>query len=166
MARSKTERFGAVPVVPQAQLARPRISQRDILPQQIKTHQMGEVVQVLPRLETNSLLSATASAVPNGNNVVVTVTTEQIGDAVILSVVEHGVFVGSVSDANEIGGYNSTIDESLWQVIGPSYSTQRGDGHNSVFQLYVRNISAGTVDLHFRFRVKYITVPSGANTVA
>jgi hypothetical protein len=86
----------------------------------------------------------------------------------IQPVIESSLYVTSVTQANALpGGANNT--ESNWQIIGPFRSLSKSDGTEAgqgeaCFQLFVRNITAGTVDVIWRYRISYIANRGNAIT--
>jgi hypothetical protein len=74
--------------------------------------------------------------------------------------IEQSLYVGSVAAANVLPG-GSAVTESDWQVIGPIPSLLKADGdetepYERCFQTYVRNASAGPLDVILRYRISYI----------
>lgn len=85
----------------------------------------------------------------NGDAADITITTSSNSGAKTLVAVDIALFIGSVSDDNQLPG-GASINESQFQVIGPITDWNLSDGNNSVTKLYVRNISAGSINLLLR----------------
>lgn len=78
----------------------------------------------------------------------------------IIAIVERSVYVGSVVAANLLPG-GANIDESQWQLVGDRFTTIDADGtavplNELVNHYYIRNISAGTVNLIIHVYVRYV----------
>jgi hypothetical protein len=83
-------------------------------------------------------------------------------------IIESALYVGGVLAATRLPG-GGIVDESKWQIIGPFRSLSKSDGTETdpgevCFQLYVRNISNGTVDVLWRYRISYIANRGNAIT--
>lgn len=111
-------------------------------------------------IQRSSLSSSTVSSFSNGLQVINQVTITNTEGRRLVAVVERAVYVGSKVNANLLPG-GSSIDESQFQVIGNNFAVIDSDGTTTEDyelnnQLYIRNISAGTITLLIDVRVKYI----------
>jgi len=112
-----------------------RVSQREILPQAIKTRNLGEVI-----LMTD--VGTITAVVSTGQQVVLTNTIISTVGARLLSMFEVSIYIGSVASTNLLPG-GSAIDHDDWQVILPAIDYASSDGLNVKNIVYVRNIAAG-----------------------
>lgn len=117
----------------------------------------GQVVDIVEEITEASIVLNNGDQVLNQSLV-----TANSKERIIVSV-ERATYVGSVSAVNLLP-LGSAVDESQWQVIGPFNGIYKIVGsaaieteeYENANQLYVRNISAGTVTVIFQHRVKYI----------
>jgi hypothetical protein len=111
-------------------------------------------------VERSSLSTSTVTGFDNGEQIINQVLIENASGRNIIAVVERSVYVGSVSNDNLLPGGGS-IDESDFQIIGNNFTLVKVDGEStqpyeqSNF-LYIRNISAGTINLIIQARARYI----------
>lgn len=144
---------------------RVRLQQKDILPTAIKNRNFGDVIRTLPNDFTTSI-TATATGVANGNQVVLYYTTESVHGNVVMSDPDISFYIGSVAADNQLPG-GASIDESQWQMIGPFTDWGATDNKNSIKLIYIRNISAGTVDIIAKGRSRFIAnVNAGSATAS
>ncbi len=101
----------------------------------------------------------------NGDQVINQVSVVNNFNKRLMAIIERAVYVGSVAGANLLPG-GGNIDESKYQVIGSNFSVIDTSANtvtdSKLFNhLYIRNISAGAVDLIIHVHVRYI-LNSGA----
>lgn len=121
----------------------------------------GELV----RRSTLSTSTVDSADFGNGDQVINQVAVTNSYNKRLMAIVERAVYVGSVAGANLLPG-GSSIDESKYQVIGSNFSVIDTSANtvtdNKLFNhLFIRNISAGAVDLIIHVHVRYI-LNSGA----
>ena len=116
-------------------LSRRRFTQREVFPTTVKSRLLGKIVGV-------SALGSSTGTVGNGDQVVFSITTSTSSGSLLISIPDVTLYVGSIASANQLPG-GSSIDESQWQVIFMGNDWNDTDGNNTVYQIYVRNISAG-----------------------
>lgn len=115
---------------------------------------------IIDHTETDS---ATAP-LGNGDQALFIITTSSNSGAKVLVNVDVALYVGSVSDATQLPGGGS-VDESQYQVIGPFSDWDDSDGNNNVHKIYVRNISAGSVNVLLRTASRVIVNSATPSTV-
>jgi hypothetical protein len=129
-----------------------RIRQADITPTALKKQLLGQLASF-----TNT---ATGTVVMgNGDEVAFEVTvTNDLGFDMLAVEPYVALYIGTVSAANQLPN-GSGIDESQWQVVGPFFDFQRvvQDHAQSAFNVYVRNISAGSVTVIFKTATKFLS---------
>lgn len=126
-----------------------RVSQRDILPQAVKTRSLGDVIRRTAQAQGSQELD-------NGEQVVFEVETVSKAGVRVLAIPDISVYVGSATSANQLPG-GSSIDESDWQFIGPWQDLAATDGNTVNTIVYVRNISAGTSTVILQVKSRLIT---------
>lgn len=139
----------------------PRINSRQIPKSAIQPHNLRQTVVIV-----SPTAGAIASPVPNGNQVLFAATVTIPNDAFskpFLAMPEVSIYVNSVATNNQLPG-GSAVDESNYQMIGPWIDWGASDGKKVVVKCYVRNISAGSVDLLVRLDVRFISDTSGSGT--
>lgn len=108
--------------------------------------------------------TATAS-ISNGSQLVLESTLEQNDQFPILATPFISIYIGSIADANQLPG-GSAIDESQWQFTSPRMNQEDWEDagyprHKEYATVYVRDISAGTVDVIFVVDWKYFSPREG-----
>ena len=126
-----------------------RVSQREILPQVVRTHSLGDVIR-------RTAQASASSSINDGEQVVFTIQTLSKAGVRLLTIPDISVYIGSAVGANQLPG-GSSIDESQWQVIGPWQDLAASDGFDVITRVYVRNISAGTSTVILQVKSRLIT---------
>ena len=139
---------------------RGRIGQRDILPRSVRARNLGVFIFGAESEEASTTME-------NGQQVFVTATITQNDEYEIFGHPYLSMYVGNIAVANLLPG-GSSIDESQWDIIGPHFEFYKWSDtgfakHKEITTIYVRNISAGSVTLTFRFKWRYISSSSEAN---
>jgi len=97
----------------------------------------------------------------NGDQVVNQVKVTQTGNKNIIAIVERAVYAGTDNNVAYLLPGGASIDESQFQVIGSNFSIIDTAGatmgtNQLVNHLYIRNISAGAINLYIDVYVRYI----------
>jgi len=137
---------------------RVRISQREIAPTAIKGRSLSDIIFKSER-------TTAIASISTGSQLVLETVLTQNDTYSILAIPFISMYIGSVAAANQLPG-GSSIDESQWQVIGPRMNQEDWESalyprHKEYATVYVRDISAGTVDLIFVIDWKYISTREG-----
>jgi len=137
----------------------PRLKNRNILPTAVKGRNLSDIIFKGERT------TATSSIGTGGQLVLETVLTQNDTYS-ILAIPFISIYVTSITAANQLPG-GSSIDESQWQIIGPRMNQEDWESalyprHKEYATVYVRDISAGTVDLIFVVDWKYLSPREGA----
>ena len=91
----------------------PRLKNRDILPAAIGSRYLSNFI-------FGSAEAQASTATSNGTQSTLTLNLNQPDGYELLGIVYTAIYVGSVSDANQLPS-GSNIDETQWTVIGPFY---------------------------------------------
>ena len=139
---------------------RGRISQRDLFPSSVKSRHLGVFIFGAESEEASTTME-------NGQEVFVTATITQNDGYEIFGHPYLSMYVGNIAVANLLPG-GSSVDESQWNIIGPHFEFYKWSDtgfakHKEITTIYVRNISAGSVTLTFRFKWKYVSSRSEAD---
>ena len=139
---------------------RGRIGRRDIFPNSVRSKHLGAFIFGAESEEASTTIE-------NGQEVFVTATITQNDGYEIFGHSYLSMYVGNIAVANLLPG-GSSIDESQWDIIGPHFEFYKWSDtgfakHKEITTIYVRNISAGSVTLTFRFKWRYISPRSEAD---
>jgi hypothetical protein len=136
-----------------------RIGSRTLLPGAVKARNISETI-------FGSEKAVTTTSIGNGNQAVYSISLTQNKGFELLGIPYITLYVGSIADTNTLPG-GASIDESQWQIIGPFFDEEEWEDnefadHKEFARLYVRNISAGTVDLISVIKWRYFSPQEGA----
>lgn len=115
-------------------------------------------------LGITSTASASFSALPDGDNVIFTITTEHSQGLRIFITAHISVYEGSVSAANKIQGGDNIGNTDYELTIWPDWGAT--NNKNVVHRVWVLNNSGGPEDILIRVNSRFIveTATSGAGT--
>lgn len=113
----------------------------------------------------DTTLQSTRSGVVNGETVYNRLTGTSLSGAAIFFVLESAIYVGSVAPENLIWPLNpvSLVDQTNWTIFPSGFGLisftepdESFDQDQMQWNFPVRNDSAGTVDVIFRTKIRYM----------
>lgn len=126
-----------------------RFTQRQIAPTAVKLRNLG--VDILVTGVNNGTTS-----LANGQQIVFSITTAAIGNAKTFVVPDITVYQDSVNAANIIPT-GANVTPANWQILFMGNDLNQTDGNNTVSNVFIRNISAGTHTVIMQTKSRVIT---------